>query len=106
MVLYEVNLKIKKEVALVFMKWLPGHMQRVLKADGFFQASLFQEDQDKSEKEDDDLKVTVFYKVKTREDLESYFNGLAHEMREEGLSRFPGQFEASRRVHTLVEDLN
>ena len=103
MMLYEVNLKIKKEAGQDFMKWLPGHMERVLKAEGFYQASLFKEDEAQSEKEDADLKLTVFYKVKTREDLESYFSGYSHEMREEGLSAFPGMFEASRRVHTLIE---
>ena len=71
MMLYEVNLKIKKEAGQAFLKWLPGHMERVLKAEGFSKASLFHGD--KNENESDDLKLTVFYKVKTREDLESYF---------------------------------
>ena len=106
MVRYEVNLKIKKEVGQNFLNWLPGHMKRVLKADGFFQASLFQEDKNNTEKESGFLNLTVFYKVKTISDLENYFDGYAHEMREEGLSAFPGKFEASRRVHSLVEELN
>ena len=104
MMLYEVNLKIKKEAGEAFLKWLPGHMERVLKAEGFSKASLFHEE--KNEEESDDLKLTVFYKVKNREDLESYFKGYALEMREEGLSAFPGQFEASRRIHTLIEELS
>ena len=74
MILYEVNLKIKKEVGELFLKWLPGHMERVLKANGFFQASLFHEDRE----EEDALRLTVFYKVKTKKDLEFYFNGYTH----------------------------
>ena len=104
MVLYEVNLKIKKEVEQHFLKWLSGHMKRVLKANGFFQASSFQEN--KNEKDSEYLNLTVFYKVRTVEDLENYFNGYAQEMREEGLITFPGQFEASRRVHNLIEELD
>ena len=101
MILYEVNLKIKKEVGELFLKWLPGHMERVLKANGFFQASLFHEDRE----EEDALRLTVFYKVKTKKDLEFYFNGYAREMREEGLKKFPDQFEASRKIHSLIEEL-
>ena len=63
-------------------------------------------DSNVTEKESGFLNLTVFYKVKTISDLENYFDGYAHEMREEGLSAFPGKFEASRRVHSLVEELN
>ena len=104
MVVYEVNLKVKAEAADSFMKWLPGHMERVLKARGFVQASLFQEErEEKSEKEE--VRLTVIYKVKTKKDLEFYFNGYASEMRKEGLNQFPGQFTASRKVHALLQDI-
>ncbi len=101
MMLYEVNLKVKKEVIRPFLEWLPGHMERVLKAEGFFHASLFQEDREREE----DLNLTVFYKVRSKENLESYFNGHAKEMREEGLKKFPDQFEAKRRIHSLIDEV-
>ena len=98
MVLYEINLTIDNNSPELFMEWLPGHVQRVLKAKGFIDASIFQE-------EKEGLQITVFYKVKSREDLESYFNGYAKEMRQEGLDKFPNQFKASRKVHALLKEI-
>ena len=66
MVLYEINLTIDNNSFESFMEWLPGHVKRVLKAKGFIEASIFQE-------ESEALQITVFYKVKSREDLEFYF---------------------------------
>ena len=98
MILYEINLKIDKNSSKHFMEWLPDHVQRVLKAKGFIEASIFQE-------EKEDVQITVFYKVKSKKDLESYFEGYAKEMRQEGLDKFPNQFTASRKVHFLLKEI-
>ena len=84
MILYEVNLTISNNSSKLFLEWLPGHVRRVLKSKGFMDASIFQEEKEA-------LQITVFYKVKSKEDLESYFNGYAKEMRQEGLDKFPNQ---------------
>lgn len=80
------------------MTWLPGHINRVLKAKGLISARIYEEDAFPN-------KITVFYQVESKEALDFYFKGYAKEMRKEALEKFSGRFEASRKVHSFIKEI-
>jgi quinol monooxygenase YgiN len=97
MFLYEVNLTLDNKTRESFMAWLPGHIKRVLRAEGFKKAQVYEE-------ETLPHKVTVFYQIESKKALDFYFQGYGKEMRKEALEKFSGQFEASRKVHSFIKE--
>ena len=94
MVLYEVNLAVKKSIIADFEVWLQDHVNQMLKIDGFESAQIFKVEED----EQDYKSLTVVYRLKDRECLETYFSTKAAEMREDGLKKFSNNFKATRRI--------
>jgi hypothetical protein len=94
MTIYEVNLKIRNEIADQFADWLDGHIQQLLQFDGFSSAVWTEIEQEES----DEKWWTVHYYVDTREQLEDYLQNHAATMRADGTDRFGGNFTATRRI--------
>eukprot|EP00928_Gymnodinium_smaydae_P021034 TRINITY_DN18167_c0_g1_i1.p2 TRINITY_DN18167_c0_g1~~TRINITY_DN18167_c0_g1_i1.p2 ORF type:complete len:174 (+),score=52.09 TRINITY_DN18167_c0_g1_i1:145-666(+) len=102
-VIYEVNLKFRdKDTYAEFTDWLRSqHIGDVLQSEGFVSAEMF--DLPKEVGASSDVAsappdVTVHYRVQRYEDLERYFEERAPQMRQDGIDRFAGRFEASRRI--------
>eukprot|EP00928_Gymnodinium_smaydae_P021035 TRINITY_DN18167_c0_g1_i2.p2 TRINITY_DN18167_c0_g1~~TRINITY_DN18167_c0_g1_i2.p2 ORF type:complete len:184 (+),score=51.39 TRINITY_DN18167_c0_g1_i2:145-696(+) len=112
-VIYEVNLKFRDKAAgpsivgcvswyAEFTDWLRSqHIGDVLQSEGFVSAEMF--DLPKEVGASSDVAsappdVTVHYRVQRYEDLERYFEERAPQMRQDGIDRFAGRFEASRRI--------
>ena len=105
MIVYEVNLTVKRDAADEVAAWLPGHIREMLALPGFESAEWF-EDVDYDAEEGADPRWTVHYRLRTHDDLVRYFEEDAERMRADGLERFGGSFEATRRVlrsRTAVE---
>ncbi len=68
--------------------------------DGFASAEWWTED---AESDDTRVRWSVQYRVRDRAALDAYLEHHAARLRGDGLTRFAGQFEASRRVLDLRE---
>jgi antibiotic biosynthesis monooxygenase (ABM) superfamily enzyme len=93
-IIYEVNLKVRESVRAVWLDWLRDHVAEMLDFPGFEDAEILAEDP----AEPGWRRYCVRYRIAARADLERYLREDAERMRGEGMRRFPGQFEASRRV--------
>jgi len=97
MVIYEVNLRVDQEAAADFDAWLVPHVEQMLGFAGFEKASRWVR-LDPPESENPSCWWTVHYEVESMEALQAYFDGPSAQMRGDGLARFGGRFEATRRV--------
>ena len=94
MIRYEVTLKIEKNIRKSFETWLEPHVQEMLTFDGFIKATIHKEIS-----EDNDISILIVnYKVSSIDNLKYYFNNNADKMRQDGLSKFPKGFTATRRI--------
>ncbi len=104
MLLYEVNLAVEADAAPAYAAWLEGHMPAVLACDGFLSAEWFDVDPDDTPAPGSSpgqalrVRWCVQYRVRDRAALDAYFAGPAARLRADGLQRFGGRFEATRRV--------
>ena len=94
-ILYEVNLTVDLEVADVYAAWLGPHIDALLALEGFTGADWFDVDADPGAGR---VRWCVQYRLRDRAALETYLAEHAARMRDEGLNRFAGRFEATRRV--------
>ena len=97
-VIYEVNLKVDREIAQEYASWLEAHMDQMLEFEGFESVTWFEREPGMEGAHGDSALWTLQYHVGTRADLERYLVEGAARMRGDGLERFNGRFEASRRV--------
>ncbi len=95
MITYEVNLEIEREVAEAYGVWLRAHVDELLAIDGFESAHCHEVESEA----DGPLRLTVQYRVQTREHLETYFQQHAPRLRGDGLAKFEGRFTAERRIY-------
>tara|TARA_B100000949_G_C14128263_1_gene385511 strand:+ start:185 stop:502 length:318 start_codon:yes stop_codon:yes gene_type:complete len=98
MVIYEVNLKINKEIFTKYKTWLDGHIQQMLRIPGFLQATLLQEILDDEYQTPAQKNITVQYLLRNSADLKTYFDKYASSMRDDGINRFKNNFSATRRI--------
>lgn len=101
-VVYEVHLSVDREIAEAYANWLGPHIAEMLCLDGFMGAEWF--DVEPETIETDRVQWCVQYRLTSREALQVYFEEQATRLRSEGLTRFAGRFEATRRV-LLAHDL-
>ena len=100
-VVYEVNLTVRQEVAAEYCDWLKHHIVEMMKIDGFLSYTWMEREEEGTE--EGDALWTVQYLLSSREALEKYFQDHATVMRKEGIDKFGGKFEASRRILRIVE---
>src|SRR5690606_19322006 len=99
-VIYEVNLSVDAEVAGAYAAWLGPHIDELLALDGFLGAARFAVEGDAGSGPGRAPRVRwcVQYRLRDREALDRYFEEHAARLRGDGLARFRGRFEATRRV--------
>ncbi len=107
MILYEVNLEVDDDINHKVAGWLPEHIEKVLKIDGFKSAYwFFREPQDEGIEETNKTLWTIQYVVDDRKALDNYFNNQAEAMRAEAIEKFGDKFKATRRILTLLSFAN
>ena len=99
MVVYEVNLAVDADVAGAYAAWLGPHIDEVLAVPGFVSAEWWAVEADPAAPPAGGrVRWCVQYRVESRAALQAYVDEHAERLRGDGLSRFGGRFEASRRV--------
>ena len=93
---YEVNLTVDADVAEAFAAWLPGHVAELLALPGFLGAEIFRVEEPAAE--EGSVALSVRYRLRDRAALDDYLRDHAARLRGDGLRRFDGRFQASRRV--------
>ncbi len=103
MLIYEVNLEVKEEAKFGFAGWLPGHIDKILKFEGFKAAQwFFRNHEDEGREPDGSQLWTIQYIVEDQKNLDEYLQKHAEKMRQEALDKFGDKFTASRRVLHLL----
>lgn len=95
MIVYEVNLTINQDVASDYREWLEGHIEQILKQDGFHSAKLYERESDEAGGGEC---WTVHYYLENRQSLNDYLDNQAEAFRADAVARFGGSFSAARRV--------
>ena len=96
MVVYEVNLAVDDDVADDYAVWLGPHIDEIVALDGFVDAEWWAVESE--EAPGGRVRWCIQYRLRTRDALEAYLDHHADRLRGDGLARFAGRFEASRRV--------
>lgn len=98
MIVYEVNLLVDSDVADTYKEWLCKHIREILEIPGFLSAEWFL-----GESETDRIAWAIAYRLEDQVAMDRYLEEFAPAMRSDGLQRFGGKFEATRRILTLVD---
>ena len=96
--IYEVNLEVNEKIAEQFSQWLIPHIEEMLSFDGFQSAQWLIRNREDEGIEKNVVLWTIQYKLDERSSYTKYINSHALRMRQEGLERFGGSFQASRRL--------
>lgn len=95
-VLYEVNIEVDASAHDDYRTWLRDHITEILALPGFTGAKLFEIlDPPPSAGR---IGLCVQYALKDQGALDDYLRDHAPRLRADGLTRFGGRFQASRRV--------
>lgn len=96
MIVYEVNLFVKRDIEAAFRAWLDGHVREIVGLPGFTGASVF--DRIEPPGAADEFVVCTQYRLTDAAALESYLRDHAPRLRGDGVARFGDSFRADRRV--------
>ena len=96
MIVYEVNLFVRREIEAPFRAWLPVHVAEVIALPGFTGARLLEREQPPPEA--GEVALCVQYELRDAAALEDYLREHAARMRADGIARFGDGFRAERRV--------
>jgi len=96
-VIYEVNLSLDSTIAEAYQTWLFGHIDQLLKFDGFLSAETFLVEKEPNSTEKNVL-ISVRYRLKSRAALQNYITNHSAGMRKETIEKFGDKFSATRRV--------
>lgn len=99
MVVYEVRCVVEQEVAEAFEAWLGPHVREVCACDGFEGAECVRVSDPVSPGR---VVFSTRYRVRDRGALDAYLEGPAAALREDGMRRFGGRFEATRQIGPVV----
>jgi len=95
-VIYEVNIEVDASAHDAYRAWLRDHIAEILALPGFTGAKLFEVlDPPASAGR---IGLCVQYALKNQAALDDYLREHAPRLRADGMARFGGRFEASRRV--------
>ena len=97
MTVYEVDIAVDAAVAEDYAAWLGRHIREILALDGFLGADWFEVE---GEETAGRVRWCVRYRLRDRAALQRYFDAHAARLRGDGLGRFGGRFEITRRIMT------
>lgn len=95
-VVYEVNLDVDAGVIDAYRAWLQGHVAEILALPGFTGAEMFVVVEPGAA--EGRVALCVRYLLRNATALDDYLANHAARMRADGLARFGGRFNASRRI--------
>jgi hypothetical protein len=95
-VVYEVNLSVDATIAEDYAGWLHAHVAQMLALPGFVDASMWQVLEPAPAP--GQIQWCVHYRLVDRPALDAYLAEHAPRMRADGMARFGGRFQATRRI--------
>ncbi|MGO1073455.1 DUF4286 family protein [Lysobacter sp. CA199] len=95
-VIYEVNLDLDASIAEDYLAWLRPHMREICALPGFLGASLHEVSEPAAEP--GRVALCVQYRLRDQSSFDDYQRDHAPRLRADGIARFGGKFNASRRV--------
>jgi len=101
-VIYEVNIRMQKDIVELYNQWVVNHMKQLLEIDGFITAT-YRKVEDSSEENFE--RYSALYILESREKLDNYIKNLAPKMRQDAIDRFGDKFTVERRIMTNVQFL-
>ena len=102
MIVYEVNLDVDAAIFPEYSAWLQEHVRQILALPGFVAAEVLEcRDPPPAPGR---RSLCAIYRLASDADLARYLREDAPRMRAEGMTRFPGKFNATRRVLTQTSD--
>ncbi|WP_298768743.1 DUF4286 family protein [uncultured Shewanella sp.] len=103
MIIYQVELKIEKDIAKAYLLWLTPHMKKMMSFRGFLKVDFYEEITNEDE---DNKSYTAIYHLASEADLQAYLSEHAQEMRDEGMKRFGNRCQAKRKVYYLKKSFS
>lgn len=97
---YEVSLDVDAAIAPDYVAWLRAHIDEICTLPGFLGADLHEVSEPTPAA--GRVALCVRYRLRDAAALEAYLHEHAPRMRADGLARFGGKFEASRRVMRVM----
>jgi hypothetical protein len=94
--IYEVNLDLDAAIADDYLAWLRPHMRELCALPGFIDARLHAVEEPVAEP--GRAAWCVHYRLRDQAALDDYLREHAPRLRADGIARFGGRFNASRRV--------
>ena len=96
MIVYEVNLFVRREAEAEYRAWLGAHVAQILALPGFTGARILEREDPPAQ--DGEVALCVQYELRDAAALDAYLREHAARMRADGEARFGGRFRAERRV--------
>lgn len=103
MMIYEVNLRVNKNIFKEFYAWLQDHARELLALPGFETCMIYEQVDDDSKAQQT---LVVHYDVASMFDLENYFINHATEKRQAVIQKFGNQIVTTRRLLQKIESIN
>ncbi len=100
MIVYEVNLFVRRTIAAEYRVWLDAHVQEILALPGFLGAEVFERREPAAA--EGELVLCTQYRLRDAAALDHYLREHAPRLRADGLARFGDGFRAERRVLELA----
>lgn len=94
-VVYEVNIDLDAGIEAEYRAWLHGHVAEIVALPGFTGAAVFDVVDPAAEGR---IGICMQYRLCDEAALQAYFDQHAPRLRADGIARFGGRFNASRRV--------
>ena len=96
MIVYEVNLFLRREVDAAYRAWLDAHVREIVALDGFEGAEVFERREPAAA--EGELALCTQYRLRDAAALDAYLREHAPRLRADGVARFGEAFRAERRV--------
>ena len=100
MIVYEVNLFVKRDIETAFRAWLDAHVREIIGLPGFTGALVL--DRIDPPAAPDEFAICTQYRLTDAAALESYLREHAPRLRGDGVARFGDSFRAERRVLSAI----
>ena len=102
MIVYEVNLFVRREIEAAYRDWLDAHVREIVALPGFEGAQVFERREPAAA--EGELVLCTQYRLRDADALASYLREHAPRLRADGIARFGDGFRAERRVLERLAD--
>jgi quinol monooxygenase YgiN len=99
-IVYEVNLFVRRKIAAQYRAWLDEHVQEIVALPGFLGAEVFERREPAPA--EGELVLCTQYRLRDAAALDQYLREHAPRLRADGIARFGEGFRAERRVLDLT----